>query len=187
MRERLWDGVELRRLLASEAIGELVFGHFTTIARRLKTGEDWRNDLEMAGGDAFFEEGIHWLHIAGSLGPRITSIQGYRPQLSTAADDSGDRRPRSMLAAFRYDTGAVGALYYSREVPSLLRGLRGRKAVSREAIVGALLRIGGEDGLLMRHAEDIAEADINPLIVSDHGAVAVDARFVLTKNVSGEQ
>ena len=25
----------------------------------------------MAGGDAFFEEGIHWLHLAGSLGPRI--------------------------------------------------------------------------------------------------------------------
>ena len=33
----------------------------------------------MAGGDAFFEEGIHWLHIAGSLGPRIVSIDGYRP------------------------------------------------------------------------------------------------------------
>ena len=29
--------VELRRLLSSGAIGELVFGHFTTIARRLKT------------------------------------------------------------------------------------------------------------------------------------------------------
>jgi hypothetical protein len=44
-----------------------------------------------------------------------------------------------------------------------------------------LLRIGGEDGLLLRHAQDIAEADINPLIVSDEAAVAVDARFVLTK------
>jgi hypothetical protein len=33
----------------------------------------------------------------------------------------------------------------------------------------------------MTHAEDIAEADINPIIVSEHAAVAVDARFVLTK------
>jgi acetyl-CoA synthetase (ADP-forming) len=63
---------------------------------------------------------------------------------------------------------------------ALLRGTRGRTPVSRAAITDALLRIGGEDGLLLRHA-DIAEADINPLIVSDEAAVAVDARFVLTK------
>ena len=64
---------------------------------------------------------------------------------------------------------------------ALLRGARGRKPVSREAIVDALLKIGGEGGLLMTHAEEIAEADINPLIVSENAAVAVDARFVLTK------
>jgi predicted dehydrogenase len=29
-----------------------------------------------------------------------------------------------MMVAFEYDNGAVGSLYYSREVPSLLRGLR---------------------------------------------------------------
>ena len=57
----------------------MVFAHFTTIARRLKSADDWRNDEAMAGGDAFFEEGIHWLHIAGSLGPAIVSIDGYRP------------------------------------------------------------------------------------------------------------
>jgi len=42
-----------------------------------------------------------------------------------------------------------------------------------------LLKIGGDDGLLMRHADDFTEADINPLIVSETGAVAVDARFIL--------
>jgi acyl-CoA synthetase (NDP forming) len=64
---------------------------------------------------------------------------------------------------------------------ALLKGARGRKPVSRAAIVDALMKIGGEGGLLMTHANDIAEADINPLIVSETGAVAVDARFVLTK------
>ena len=64
---------------------------------------------------------------------------------------------------------------------ALFRGARGGKPVSREAIVDVLLKVGGERGLLMTHAEDIAEADINPLIVSENGAVAVDARFVLTK------
>jgi len=44
-----------------------------------------------------------------------------------------------------------------------------------------LLKVGGDNGLLMTHGDDIAEADINPLIVSERSAVAVDARFVLTQ------
>jgi acyl-CoA synthetase (NDP forming) len=63
----------------------------------------------------------------------------------------------------------------------LLDGARGRRPVSRAAIIDALLKVGGEGGLLMTCAADIQEADINPLIVSEHGAVAVDARFILTK------
>jgi acyl-CoA synthetase (NDP forming) len=63
---------------------------------------------------------------------------------------------------------------------ALFRGVRGRRPVSREAVVDVLLKVGGEKGLMMTHGDDIAEADINPLIVSDRGAVAVDARFVLT-------
>ena len=124
--------VRLRKLIADGAIGEMVFAHFATIARRLKTADDWRNDESMAGGDAFFEEGIHWLHIAGSLGPAITSIQGYRPSVTR---DGPDRRAKSMLVAFRYDNGAVGALYYSREVPSLFRGLRLSKLYGRDGII----------------------------------------------------
>jgi acyl-CoA synthetase (NDP forming) len=61
----------------------------------------------------------------------------------------------------------------------LLAGARGRKPVSRAAMIDVLLRIGGAGGLLMAHEKDIVEADINPIIVSEHGAVAVDARFVL--------
>ncbi len=62
---------------------------------------------------------------------------------------------------------------------AILNGARNRKAVSQESIVEVLLKVGGENGLLMQHAADIAEADINPLIVSESGAVAVDARFIL--------
>jgi predicted dehydrogenase len=122
----------LRRLLAEGVLGEMVFAHFSTIARKLKTADDWRNDEDVAGGDAFFEEGIHWLHLAGSLGPAITAIHGYRPSVSR---DGPDTRAKSMLIAFRYDNGAVGALYYSREVPSLFRGLRVSKLFGRRRIV----------------------------------------------------
>ena len=124
--------VQLRRLLASGAIGEMVFAHFVTIARRLKREDDWRNDEAMAGGDAFFEEGIHWLHVAGSLGPAIVEIQGYRPSISR---EGPDKRVKSMMVAFRYDNDAVGSLYYSREIPSLLRGLRLSKLFGRQGII----------------------------------------------------
>ena len=62
---------------------------------------------------------------------------------------------------------------------ALLEGARGRAPVSLEALVDVLLRIGGAGGLLMTLADELAEADINPVIVSGHGAVAVDARFIL--------
>jgi predicted dehydrogenase len=124
--------VYLRRELARGAIGDLVFGSFTTIAHRLKTADDWRNDESLAGGDAFFEEGIHWLHLAGSLGPAITHIRGFRPAV---VGGGPDRRAKSMLVAFDYDNGAVGTLLYSREVPSLFKGLRLSKLFGRRGVI----------------------------------------------------
>lgn len=124
--------VTLRKLLAEGIIGEMVFAHFTTIAKRLKTADDWRNDESLAGGDAFFEEGIHWLHTAGSLGPTIVAAHGHRPESSREGPDT---RVKSMMVALRYDNGAVGALYYSREIPSLLMGLRLSKLFGRNGII----------------------------------------------------
>lgn len=64
---------------------------------------------------------------------------------------------------------------------ALLEGARGRPRASREAIVDVLLKMGGAGGLLMEHAADIEEADVNPLIVTATEAIAVDARFVLAQ------
>jgi len=61
---------------------------------------------------------------------------------------------------------------------ALLRGARGGVRVPDSVLVDALLAVGGEAGLLTRHADGIAELDINPLIVSADGAVAVDARLI---------
>jgi predicted dehydrogenase len=124
--------VRLRRLLEENVIGDMVFAHFVTIAKRLKIAGDWRNDETLAGGDAFFEEGIHWLHLANSLGPKIARISGFRPAPS---DEGPDRRAKSMMVAFQYDNGAAGALYYSREIPSLLRGLRQSAIFGREGTI----------------------------------------------------
>jgi predicted dehydrogenase len=124
--------VQLRRLVAGGLIGDMVFAHFTTIAQRLKQADDWRNDERMAGGDAFYEEGIHWLHIANSLGPRIVEAHGYR---TSPARRGPDVRAKSMMVAFRYDNEAVGSLYYSREIPSLLKGMRLSKVYGRQGII----------------------------------------------------
>ncbi len=40
-----------------------------------------------------------------------------------------------MMVAFHYDNHAVGALYYSREVPSLMRGLRLSKIFGRGGVI----------------------------------------------------
>lgn len=138
----------LRGLLREGAIGDLLMVHFTTLLRRFKPADDWRNDEAMAGGDAFFEEGIHWLHLANSLGPAITEAHGFRPP---AKPRNLDTRAKSMLVAFRYDTGAAGALYYSREVPSLFRGLRLSKLFGRDGIIsfesnGACVFVRGKGG-----------------------------------------
>ncbi len=124
--------ITLRKLLADGVIGEMVFGHFSSVVKRLKEADDWRNDESMAGGDAFFEEGIHWLHLAASLGPKITTIKGFRPAPS---HEGPDTRIKSMLVSFTYDNGAVGSLYYSREIPSMLKGLRLSKLMGRTGVI----------------------------------------------------
>jgi acyl-CoA synthetase (NDP forming) len=69
----------------------------------------------------------------------------------------------------------------------LLAGARGGQVVSQDAIVDALVRIGGPDGLLLDLADDVVELDINPVIVSPDGAVAVDARVILgTKKLADD-
>lgn len=64
---------------------------------------------------------------------------------------------------------------------ALLKGARGREAANIDVIADVLVRVGGDGGLLMRGVGNLSEIDINPLIVSPQGAVAVDARFILEK------
>jgi len=124
--------VTLRKLLADGAIGEMVFGHFSSVVKRLKEADDWRNDESMAGGDAFFEEGIHWLHLAASLGPKITTITGFRP---AASREGPDTRVKSMMVSFAYDNGAV-MLVRGEGLPRIVfpgfRDIRGYQAMYRD-------------------------------------------------------
>lgn len=69
------------------------------------------------------------------------------------------------------------ALAMMQEIKSypLLTGFRGSKRVDLEAIAAAVIAVGE----ILLELEEIQELDINPLIVSEAGVVAVDARVVL--------
>ncbi|WP_274630999.1 acetate--CoA ligase family protein [Arvimicrobium flavum] len=65
----------------------------------------------------------------------------------------------------------------------LLDGWRGSQAVDLETIEETLLAIGGEGGLLLALEEAVSELDINPMIATADGVVAVDARIILKGDV----
>jgi acyl-CoA synthetase (NDP forming) len=78
----------------------------------------------------------------------------------------------------------AGSMIDDLRITAILDGARGRAPVDRGAIVAALLALGGADGLFTRHADRIAEFDLNPLIARSDGLVAVDARIVLGHGVA---
>lgn len=61
----------------------------------------------------------------------------------------------------------------------LLLGARGRPGVDIDSLASTLLALGGAEGFLMCNATEVVEVDLNPVIVSASGAIAVDARVVL--------
>lgn len=75
------------------------------------------------------------------------------------------------------------AMEMMREIKAapLLFGARGKAAADVDALADIVVAIGGETGLLMEHADRLLELDLNPVIVSPAGAVAVDARVILRK------
>ena len=69
------------------------------------------------------------------------------------------------------------ALAMMQEIKSypLLTGFRGSKPVDLEELASAVIALGN----ILLELEEIQELEINPLVVSDAGAVALDARVIL--------
>lgn len=118
--------VDLRRLIAADLIGEVLFVHVNALKKQ-KTG-DWRDEASLAGGGAMFEGGIHWINLIANLGLSVKSVRGLRP-------GSAKGMEKSMLVAIEYASGAVGTLYYSWEVSTLLQGLHLSRIYGREGVI----------------------------------------------------
>jgi len=72
------------------------------------------------------------------------------------------------------DGAAARAMLESLKIWPLLRGVRGEKGADTEAIVGAIERLS----FFASENPDVAELDINPVMASLEGCVAVDARIL---------
>ena len=107
--------VRLRQILQNNEVGEVLFVHVNALKRQQSI--DWRNNPELSGFGALFEGGIHWMNFMGNFGLTIKSVQGFQPSKKEGIE-------KSMMVAFNYEEGAVGALYYSWEIPSIFKGLR---------------------------------------------------------------
>jgi UDP-N-acetylglucosamine 3-dehydrogenase len=110
--------LRIRRLLADDAIGDVLFVHVNAIKRQVDTN-DWR-----AKYGALYEGGIHWVDFMASLGLPIAGVRGHRPAPATTPE-------RSMMVSFDYAGGPVGILSYSWEVPATAKGLRLSKIYGR--------------------------------------------------------
>ena len=79
------------------------------------------------------------------------------------------------LALAPLDAAAAERLLRSLRAAPVLDGVRGRPAVDVTAAARAVVALGNA---MAAHPE-IAELEINPLLVTPHGAVALDARVAL--------
>src|SRR4029453_10540534 len=118
----------LRELIGDGAVGELLFVHVNAL--KTQRAEGWRSNPALAGGGALFEGGFRWVDLLANLGPRVESVEGFQ----TGVNGKG-RVDRSVLAVFRYSTGAVGTLSYSWETASARGGLRLSRVYGREGSI----------------------------------------------------
>lgn len=105
----------LRAMMKDGVVGEPRF--LDIKALKTQRTEDWRDDPTLAGGGALYEGGIHWIDFLANVGLELVSVHGFRPGASAGLD-------REMLVVARYAEGAVGVLFFSWAIPSLLKGVR---------------------------------------------------------------
>jgi acyl-CoA synthetase (NDP forming) len=88
---------------------------------------------------------------------------------------------QKLLPASPHD---IGAMIDGLKLARLLAGYRGRPPADRAALKNAALALGR---FYLDHRARLAEIEINPLIVSGQGAVAVDVRVIWREDAPRER
>jgi predicted dehydrogenase len=118
--------LEIRKLLRNGIIGDILIIHINAL--KYQQRHDWRNELDVTGGGALFEGGIHWINFMSNMGLTVKSVHGFQPSQIEALE-------RTMVVEFEYEEGAIGTLYYSWEVPTMFKGLRISRVFGRKGSV----------------------------------------------------
>jgi acetyltransferase len=113
----------------------------------------------------------HELIVGASIDPMFGPVILFG-QGGTAVEVVADRA----LALPPLNLSLAEALIDRTRVAQLLRGYRDVPAAHRESITHTLVAVSQ----LLADVPEIAELDINPLVVNHEGAVALDARVVLS-------
>lgn len=98
------------------------------------------------------------------FGPVVVAASG-----GTLTQLAGDRTCRGLPLT---DTDAAGMVAALRS-NVLLGGYRGSPPADRDAVIDALLRVA----LIAERFPEVAELDLNPIMVGPHGATVVDVRI----------
>ena len=109
---------KLRHVILENMIGDIKFLFIN--ATKTQKRNDWRGDERIACKGALFEGGIHWINFISNLGLTLRSVTGFMPGRA----DKKQTMELSMEVIAEYEEGAVGTLFYSWEINTLLKGLR---------------------------------------------------------------
>ena len=84
------------------------------------------------------------------------------------------------------DAAQAEAMLTELKAAKLFDGVRGRPPIDRAALTRLICRVGGKDGAAAHLGQHLAEIEINPVIVTASGAVAVDGRLLLHRKPAQE-
>ena len=82
----------------------------------------------------------------------------------------------SGLAPLSYDEAFN--MIHSLRGYKIIKGTRGQKGLNEQKYADIIVRLS----TLLRHATEIKEMDINPLLADENDVIAVDARILVEKN-----
>lgn len=109
----------LRAHLEAGDIGQPLFIEVNRAKRQPLQG--WRADLEMMGGGALLEGGIHWVNLMCSLGGRVRDVLAVRPEKAYAMVAPLED---GLEVVFKFEDGTVGKLLYSWKLVNRLGGVQ---------------------------------------------------------------
>ena len=135
--------------------------------------EEWGPRAAMAGSALITAFGYDFVpgNLAGGLALREAGPDACRVEVCYMAPGGGS--PTAVSGGTR--ASAAGAMLDRLRGSRILTGVRGRPAVDREAIVRLIVALGR----LGCDRADLLEVDLNPVIASPSGVIAVDALVVL--------